>query len=273
MKKFLALLFVMPFMVTDVALGAAITIKKAAPVAAQNNTKEKLGTDATSLIGTVMTLVGTVKDLGVRHKQLTEECIPSNSDITFVNNLVKEWAKAGGGSQRSMQSAMGGVPCTRVGEWAEEIERSEGDKDDVGCFEAFVSSSDENTVWYNYPKAAVARYCEDGSDDCKNKATVSNIYDIMALIDFSDKDYTTSELTQVVKLNEKIEHCSNAKLSARQKALWGEFLNNTVSGLGQKHDMSAILGGVTQVTDSVGSGGGMGALQSLTGLATQFIGQ
>lgn len=277
MKKYLALLFIIPFVAVGYAQGAAITIKKAAPVATQSaNKKETMLNDGLSLVGTVMNLVGTVKDLNVKQKQLTEECIPSGSDISFVNEMIKEWAKAGGGSVSKISSAMGGEPCSSADEWAEAIKDYGGPENVASsCYEAFVSSYDEGTVWYKYPKATVARYCPDeGGDDCKNKATVSNIYDVLNLIDFSDKDYSKGELDKFARLREKIETCSDAKISARQKALWGEFLNNTVASMGQKNNMPTIMNGINQVTGSMGNGSGFdGVVQSLSGIATQFIGQ
>ena len=65
----------------------------------------------------------------------------------------------------------------------------------------------------------------------------------------------------------KIENCSYAKLNAKKKALWGEFLVDTVGNLGQKTNTATIM----QTVGSVANSGGMGALQSLGSVATQFI--
>ena len=274
MKKLLALLFMVSCVTTDVAMGATIAIKKAAPVATQ---KQDIKQDGASLIGTVLTMVSGVKDLTTKQKQLTEECIPSGSDVSFVNELVKEWAKAGGGSKSNFASALNANgPCARDGDWVDDVE-DYGGPDEIPnpCYENFNSTSDKGAIWEEYPKAVVVRYCPDtGGDECKNKATVTNLYDIINMIDFGPQDFTIEETTRIEKLTQKIEHCSNAKISARKAALWSEFLNTTISGVGQKHDMSNVLNAVTQVTGSMGNGGGFGgALQSLGGIATQFIPQ
>ena len=91
--------------------------------------------------------------------------------------------------------------------------------------------------------AVKASYCTDGSvGGCseKNKQYVSNIYDVFNLIDFAEADYTQQEATMAAKLIAKIENCSYAKLSAKKKALWGDFLVDTIGGLGQKTNTSTI---------------------------------
>ena len=71
------------------------------------------------------------------------------------------------------------------------------------------------------------------------------------------------------KLIAKIEQCSYAKLNAKKKAMWGEFLVGTIGNLGQKTNTSAIM----QTVSGVANTGGAGLMQSLGGIATQFIAQ
>jgi len=89
---------------------------------------------------------------------------------------------------------------------------------------------------------------------------VSDIYEIFNLIDFGADDYTASEATMAAKLLNKIESCSNAKLSAKKKAMWGEFLIDTVGNLGQ---------GNMQQVQSMSGMGGLGAISSLGGIVGQ----
>ena len=65
----------------------------------------------------------------------------------------------------------------------------------------------------------------------------------------------------------KIENCSYAKISAKQRALWGDFLVSTMGNLGQKTNTGTIL----QTVSGVANSGGSGALQSLGSIATQFL--
>ena len=69
------------------------------------------------------------------------------------------------------------------------------------------------------------------------------------------------------KLISKIEKCSYSKLNAKKKAMWGEFLVDTIGSVGQKTNTAAIM----QTVGSVANSGGMGALQSLGGIASQFM--
>ena len=70
------------------------------------------------------------------------------------------------------------------------------------------------------------------------------------------------------KLIAKIEDCSNAKLSAKKKAMWGEFLISTVGSVGQSTNTGAIMESVSGIA---ASGGGIQSLQSLGAIATQFL--
>jgi hypothetical protein len=70
------------------------------------------------------------------------------------------------------------------------------------------------------------------------------------------------------KLLSKVESCSTSKLSAKKKALWGEFLVNTAGSLGQKTNTGSIM---DQVGGIAASGGALGSLGSLGSIATQFM--
>ncbi len=94
---------------------------------------------------------------------------------------------------------------------------------------------------------------------------MSDIYEIFNLIDFGADDYTASEATMAAKLLNKIESCSNAKLSAKKKAMWGEFLIDTVGNLGQGTNTGAIM----QQVQSMSGMGGLGAISSLSGIVGQ----
>ena len=67
---------------------AAVTIKKAAPVATQAASVQDTGA---SLVPTVLGLVSGVQQLNAKQRELTQECIPTSQEITFVNNTMKEY--------------------------------------------------------------------------------------------------------------------------------------------------------------------------------------
>ncbi|MBR3930098.1 MAG: hypothetical protein IKJ62_00760 [Alphaproteobacteria bacterium] len=248
---------------------AAITVKKAASVA----TKQAAVTDnAGSLIGTVLGLVSNVKELTQQQRNLTAECIPTTQELSFVNETVKEWAKTGAITADEMESALRMQRCSQPsGGYQASVSVAQGlDDDGVICYDWFGGDANQDMIWYGFPMAVKASYCTDGSvGGCseKNKQYVSNIYDVFNLIDFAEADYTQQEATMAAKLIAKIENCSYAKLSAKKKALWGDFLVDTIGGLGQKTNTSTIM----QTVGSVANTSGLGALQSLGSVATQFI--
>lgn len=266
MKKFL-LLFIVAACLAPSVPAFAITIKKAAPVATKPAEKTDVGA---SLVPTVLSLVSNVQQLTQKQKELTEECIPTTQELTFVNNMVKEWAKTGASSAGEIERSMKIKRCqTPSGGYSTSVKIAAGSQDDV-CYDYFGSDADKDMVWYQFPMATKATYCADGALTCdqKSQRTVSNIYDVFNLIDFSDADYgTESDVTMAAKLMAKMEQCSYAKINAKKRQMWQGFLTDTISGVGQKTNTGTIM-------QSVGgmSGQGLGgALQSLGGVATQFL--
>lgn len=242
---------------------AAVSVKKAAPVA----TKESSKTDASaSLVGSVLGLVSSVQALNAQQKALTEDCIPTSAEINFVDKTIKEWAMTGAMSADDIRLGNAKKCDNITGSYRLSAERAETTELDEGiCYDTF---TDSGNVWYGYPKVGLAEFCPGGDLTCKNKKKVSNIYEIFNLVDFEAKDYTPQEATMAGKLMDKIERCSNAKLSAKKRALWDEFLTNTLSNVGQKTNTGNILQQVSAVSNS---GGGLGALSGLGGIATQYL--
>ena len=273
MKKFL-LIFVGIFVAMQNA-GAAVAITKAKPVATKQTSAKDTGA---SLLPTVINLVSGVQQLNQKQKALSAECVPTSQELNWVNTMIKEWAKTGAANAQDAERSMSGMKACDSSETYESSVRLAADTDETEfiCYDVFKSATDEGTVWHGFPMASKAYYCTDGSfSGCKdkNRVDVSNIYDVFNLIDFSESDYTASELTMASKLMAKIENCSNAKISAKKRAMWGEFLTGTISSMGQKTNSGTIMQMVSGVVPNVGNGGGFGgAMQSLSGIAGQFLG-
>lgn len=256
---------------SSVSGNAAVTIKKAASVSAQETPSSSA---VNSLVPTVLGLIINVQQLNAKQKELTNECIPSSREITFVDNTMKEWAKTGTMSAKEVESKLKMKPCTVTdGGYSASVKMAVlMDTDDI-CYDTFSGSGNAGTVWEGYPKVSTATYCADGSNNCssKDKKTVSNIYDIFNLIDFSTADYTKSEATDAANIMAKIETCSYSKLNAKKRAMWGEFLSDTINSLGQPTSTGTIMEQVSSVIGSSG-GGGLGAISSLGAIATQVLG-
>lgn len=246
--------------------GFAVTIKKAAPVS--SNTVATSASDATaSLLPTVVGLVSGISALTQQTRALTAECLPSAQERTFVDTMVKEWAKTGSATPEEIQKRLRRQPCADYNGYERAVRLNAGGDGDI-CYNWYGSDGDKDAVWYKFPRVGYTTYCTDGTigGNCgKDTQTASDIYEIFSLVDFGPDDYTKAEATMAGKLLDKVEKCSSAKLSAKKRAMWGEFLTNTVGNMGQKTNTGAIMQQVQSLT------GGGGGLKSLGGIATQFL--
>ncbi len=244
---------------------AAVAVKKAAPVATQDS---NASSSVSSLVPAVLNLVSGVQQLNKKQKDLTAECMPSTQEINFVNNTVKEWAKTGAASENDFRRMLGRDPCrASTGGYQLAVRQNAGTDAEI-CYERFTGDGNTGMVWENFPRASIAKYCPDGSARCpKSEKTVSDIYDIFNLIDFAESDYTPAEATMAAKLIAKIEKCSYAKLNAKKRSMWGEFLIDTISTTGAQTNTGTIM----QSVGGIAGGDLKGGMSSLGGLATQLL--
>ena len=265
MKKILAVF--VGAIVCMVGGAHAVTITKAPTVAPQ----ESSGTDgAASLVPTVLSLISSVQQLSAKQKELTNECIPSSQEITFVDNIVKAWAKTGAMTADEVGKRLRREKCrTANGGYRNAVQIAAGTEMDNICYDYFAGDGNAGMVWAGFPKVGIASYCEDGSLSCSNKKTVSDIYELFNLITFTEADYTESELKMASQLITKIEKCSDAKLSAKKREMWGAFLTDTISNLGQPTNTGTIMQQVSSITSG---GGALGTLGSLGSFASQILG-
>lgn len=260
MKKVFAIFVVFICAVTCVSQ-AAVNIKKAAPVA----TKKANATEtATSLVPTVVGLVGGIQNLQNQQRQLTADCAPTSDEISTVNALVKEWAKIGETKADDAHSGLGDRDCTDSFQYHLDF-----DDDNEKCYEVFRTGADQDTVWVNFPKVSSGKKCKDGNS--KNCTVVSNIWEIFEKIPFGNDDYTQSEATKIAKLKEKAERCSDSKIKAAKAELYGGFLTQTLSSVGQTTGASGTASVLNAVTSMGGSGDLKSVLPSLGSMATQMV--
>lgn len=245
-------------------------VKKAAPVATKQ--VDKMET-ATSLLPTVINLVSNVKALSVQQQQLTADCAPTSSEIETVNNLMKEWAKTGNTTYSAMESGLGtycsGDANNNSSNHYTSWMRYNPDKGDT-CFESFtVERTDNNMIWYRFPKASSGEICDPVSGkNCKN---VSNIYDVFAKIPFTEEDYTEAEAKKISKLIEKMNKCAPGKLNAARRELYGNFLTKALGSVGQSTGAAGTASVLEAVSGLGGSGDIKSMLPSLGQVATQAL--
>ena len=278
MKNFIAF-FVAFFVVMPCASWGAVSVKgtgvkKAAPIATKAANKMDA---ATSLLPTVVGLVGSVTMLSKQQQQLTADCVPTASEIQLVDDLVKEWAKTGLATATTARG-VSAVACYNGGNKSEDFKTNnetgyetfinEHDKSE-SCVETFSTQNSLNTIWQGFPKVSSGKKC-DGTDT-KNCKYVSNIYDIFALIPFGDEDYTKSEAAKISQFKTKAERCAPGKIGAAKRELYGNFVTQTLGNLGQVSGAS----GTASVLEAVSSMGGGGNIQSmlpsLGSVATQLL--
>jgi len=247
---------------------AVVNVKKAAPVATK---KAEPMDSATSLLPTVIGLVGDIKTLTAQQQQLAADCIPTGDELNTVNDLVKEWARIGDTDYTSAVSGLGSVCASSGGNSRDDAYQMfltyySADKNET-CYVQFGSTADKGMPWEGFPRATYARVCK-GTDN-KNCTDVSNMYDVFTKITFGEADYTSTEAKKIGKIIEKSQRCAPTKITAAKRELWGNFLTKTLGGIGQKSGVSGTEA-VIQTVSSMGGGGGLQSmLPSLGQVATQ----
>lgn len=258
MKKFISIFTLLA--VAPCLSWGAINVKKSAAVAPK---KTETVESATSLLPGVIGLVGNVKALAEKQKQLDANCAPTSDEINTVNMLVKEWAKTGEVDSATAVSGLG-VQCVTTSDNDFYSNRNTDSyrvfldmNSDDDCYVQFGETTEKGLIWYGFPKATSARLCPDGGT--KNCKTRSNIYDIFARIPFSDEDYNVAELKKVTKLIEKSERCAPEKIKAAKRELAGGFLTQTLGSIGQ----TSGAAGTADIMNAVTSMGGSGSITSM----------
>ena len=264
MKKISILIMLNVFLAPMVAMGA-INVKKASSVSKQETTTMD---SATSLLPTAISLVGGVKNLQNKTKQLNADCTPSSEDIRIVNDLVKEWAKI---DDTDAKGAVYGISACadndRSNGYAEFMRTADKGEE---CYELFAATSDMDKIWYEFPKASSTQVCSDnGNKKKQNCETVSNLYTILDKIPFSEADLTKSEASKVAQLKANAEQCAPAKVALAKAGLVSNFVMEALGSVGQKSGAS----GTEAVLQAVSSMGGNGNIQSMLPTLQQVGGQ
>lgn len=270
MKKFISIFILIACAMSFSSYGAVNVkkagVKKAAPVATQQT--DKLSS-ATSLLPTVIGLVGNVKALYAQQQQLSADCAPTSTEIGVVNDLVKELAKTGMVSASSMTSGLGGE-CYE----SYKTDMAYADKN-FSCYDTFKKSKNKNGdidyIWDDFPTVGVVEICDAGTN--KNCKKNSNIYDIFGKVSgyFDESDYTEAEASKISKLVEKMGRCAPGKLKAAQRELAGNFLTQTLGSVGQSTGAAGTASVLNAVSSMGGSGDIKSMLPSLGQMATQLL--
>ncbi len=270
-KKFAFLMALVVGLTSFSAMAADFSVKDSsfkAKKASSVKTQEKSGLESItsgSLLPGVIGMVSNVAALTKQQKELAAECVPSSSEISWVNDMVKEYAKVGEETAGEMLNRLKMTRCGPNEHYSKSVEVSRPANLEP-CTDVF---EDKDTIWNGYPMAAVASYCADGMEVCSGskKKTESNVYAIFGAISFTVDDYATDEADKYTKMMAKIEKCAPEKISARSKQAYADFLKTTISTAGG----SASSGAVWDAVGGLTSGGGLSGVQSLMPAVTQFL--
>lgn len=272
MKKYFAILLcACVCMAGFAAMAANVKVKKASSVKQQEQASGIEAITSNSLLPGVIGLVSNVTNMKNQLKQLEGECKPTQSEIDWVNKMVKEYAMVG---PESVEKFMGSWDaCGPGNSYAADVAASL-EANLQPCVDTFNSSTDNGRIWQGYPKAAWTQYCSDGGDLCADakKKSVSNIYEIFGKIQFSESDYTADEISMYVKLLEKQKKCSPENISKANKEAYSSLVTGTISSLSQSITPGGQQSNVGGIMDAVkGLGGGAQGLSSFGGAALQLL--
>ena len=248
--------------------GAAVTINKAPSVKSQPKQDTATALTANSLIGTAIGLVGSVQSMKQQQLALAAGCAPSSSDVTFVNEMVKEYAKTGKEKASEMINRLlpnGNSPHCKFIDTA-------GVKGGKVCYSTYDATSDDSEIWSGYPKAESDRKCPPEKQDCadKDKKYYSNVYEIYNAMGWSDEDLLPNEVSNHSRIMAKMEECSPEILKRKNQELQGQLITGALGGIGQKQNTAGTMVGVSSLVQGMGGGGG-GVVSGLSGLGTQML--
>ena len=150
-KAHIAFVAMLCCMSMNVVMGA-VAIKKAAPVATQAASNNAT---TASLVPNVLSLVSNVQQLNAKQQEMTKECVPSSAEITFVDNIIKEWAKTGSVTADDVEKRMGRKRCQGGVGYATDVKFSAVTETNDICYDNFVGPGNADTVWASFPKVGL----------------------------------------------------------------------------------------------------------------------
>jgi len=281
----------------------AYTPRRADVVAAQAPAAASPMT-AGSLLATAINLGIGAMALQNQLKATAAACVPSVSDVNFVQRMVLEVAKTGVKASEFTKSA-GGSCLENVGNdfktRAQNIHDGQAQRGEGKCADTVPTG---DSIWDGTNVRLAANCTINGISFCTgtgdsrvitmdgallkgfpivsnenvqrtanqaNRANFTNIHDIFAAAMgyFQPDDLLESEINQAHRLSQLSEQCSETRLRAQQRQLWMNFAGGAIMGLGEGN-MQADIGMAMQAAQ--GAAGGAGVTGTLLQMAPMFLG-
>jgi hypothetical protein len=210
-------------------------------------------------------LVANVMATNAHLAALSASCRPSSSEVTWVNNMVREYAKAGGPRPTDI------TLCGAAGESGAFKLFVEGDSGKSLCYEIFAGTSHAGMIWAGYPMASEACRCKPRGEcgtSCKDtdREYKSNIYEVFATVEsyFSEADFLANEASTLATFRRKAEECAPGRLAAQRQSMWTNLALGAAGSLGQRQGVPSTMESVGAIMGASAGGGGIG------GAALQF---
>lgn len=268
MKKLFLFLFVFYGVALESNAFAVVTNftpKKAAPVAVNKEATTKNSFGA-SFLPNVLNVASSVISMKEQQDKLTAECEPSSSDLSFVNNMIKEWAISGGVNPFD---SSGITQCSSVDSYENSVRANNGGSDAANmiCYDWF--TDDKSAIWYGYPKASIANYCSTGDSmsDCApaNKKKATNLWTLYSMIPFDQDDFDEKEGKGYASLAEKADKCTPKKVAAARMSAMGGFVSTAINNVGAPVGTENVMQNVQSLMGKSGLGENISGLSQIAG--------
>ncbi|MCL1786170.1 MAG: hypothetical protein FWG39_03420 [Alphaproteobacteria bacterium] len=242
----------MLYALAPLAASAAPQIRKADSVAATAPKAEQQ--KQAGLMETVLGLTAGIMTLQQDMAALDQRCAPTDTEINWINMMVKRWAEAGGGG--SDISQLYGINSCDTGGFKNHVavNRRGGTNDSKLCFAKFTGAGNDGMIWAKYPMADKVCFCKDTGVECGTGCAMdkqehfTNAFHVLQLVNFTDADFLSNETNMLAGIRKKSDECT--RLSADKKNLVMEFALGTAGTLGQKQGAEANMQNIGTIMNS-----------------------
>jgi len=256
--------------------GGGAVIKKAAAV---EEIKQE-GVEAAAgmnLLGTAIGLVSGFQAMKKAEQALEQNCLPSSTETTWTDKMIQEFAKTGRMTAEEMfkaSPAKDGQECGTADSYVRSAAMGVSVCYQVQKAPAVTSGTapSEPPIWAGYPKAESGLECppDKTCNGDKDKKGYSNVYDLLAIMDWKEADLINSEeVSAWSKLTERMERCSPASIKRAKQEAVGGFITTAIGGIGKQQGTGDVMPMVNTLLNQSGND----AMKTMGGLGTSIIPQ
>jgi len=223
-------------------------------------------------LATAMGLIGTVTALRTKTTELRRECEPSLSDITFINQMVQEYAKLGRSSAKELIENIHNVQyaCPEGQKFKQNVKSGMPEE----CVDIFRGTGNNGKIWFEYPMADKSdRMCPSNNQQCnedRDGIVHSNAYRIYMALGWEEADLLPNEIANHTRLIGRASTCDPSAVKRRIAETTMSGIMGIVNQTGQSNT-TGTANGVMEMVQGMGSSGGS-PLNSIMNLAPSVLG-